>query len=82
MELDRPEPVSQVHGRPIKRTVRRAVADTGAQLNIVDVETIHSMGVDVSSLIPSKTVVKTAAADGRLDIAGVVLLQVAAPGPP
>ena len=44
IQLDRPEPSSQVHGQPIKRTVRRAVADTGAQLNIVDVDTIHSMG--------------------------------------
>ena len=82
IQLDRPEPSSQVHGRPIKRTVRRAVADTGAQLNIVDVETIHSMGEDVSSLIPSNTVVKTAEAGGRLDIVGVIFLQVAAPGPP
>ena len=40
------------------------------------------MGVDVSTLIPSTTVMKTASAGGRLDIAGVIFLQVAAPGPP
>ena len=82
MELDRPEPMSQVHSRHLKRTVRRAIADTGAQLNIVDVDTVRSMGVDVSTVIPSTTVVKTASAGWRLDIAGVIFLQVAARGPP
>ena len=44
MELDRPEPVSQVHGRPIKRTVRQAVADTGVQVNILDAKTVRAWG--------------------------------------
>ena len=71
-----------MHSQPIRSTVRSAIADTGAQLNIVDVDTVRSMGMDVDTLIPSTTVIKAVSAGSRLDIAGVIFLQVTTPGPP
>ena len=62
--------------------VRRAIADTGAQVNVVDVDTIRGMGLDAGSLIPTRTKIKGVAAGSRLDLLGVVFLDVRAVGPP
>ena len=58
------------------------MADTGAQVNIIDVETVKAMGLDTESLIPCTTTIKGAAAGSKMDIQGVLFLDVAAPGPP
>ena len=74
VELKRLEPKSGVHGKPIKRTVKRAVGNTGAQLSIIDMSTLQDMGIDVETLILSTTVVKEASAGSRINIAGVIIL--------
>ena len=81
-DLNRPWPTSRIAGRQVNSTVRRSVADTGAQVNIVDAETVRAMGLDTDSLIPSSAVIKGATAGSRMDILGIVFLNVAAPGPP
>ena len=62
--------------------VRRAIADTGAQVNVVDVDTIRGMGLNAGSLIPTRTKIKGVAAGSKLDLLGVVFLDVRAVGPP
>ena len=49
--------------------MRRAVADTGAQLKIVDVGTMQDRGIDVKTLILRAKVVKGAYAGSRINIA-------------
>merc|ERR1712082_370801 len=71
-ELGRPPPASRVQGRSLHSAVRRAIADTGAQVNVVDVDTIRGMGLSAESLLATRTKIKGVAAGSRLDLLGVV----------
>ena len=64
------------HGQStVPATSRRKVHSTGAQINIVDAETIRAMGLDTDALITSTSVIKGAAARSHMDILGLVFLQ-------
>ena len=79
--LDLQEP-STSPGRLPKPTVRRAVADTGAQMDILSLATLKEMGLDPATLIPVKARVVGAVRGSKLEIVGGVLLEVRAPGAP
>ena len=59
-ELKLPQPRTVLSGRLPKAVVRRAVTDTGAQLNVLDLQTVKDMGIDPRSLTPTTTKIKGA----------------------
>ena len=66
----------------LRPAVLRAVADTGAQMDILSLMTLKEMGLDPSTLVPVKARVVGAVRGSKLDIVGGVLLDVRAPAAP
>ena len=56
-----------------------AVADTGAQMDIVSVATIQSMGLDISSLVPVRARVFGPSRGAEIKMKGGILLRVNPP---
>ena len=67
-------------GRLPKAVVRRAVTDTGAQLNLLDIQTVKDMGIDPKSLTPTTTRMKGAGRGSKLDVEGLIFVLVEIPG--
>ena len=78
--LGLPEPAASRPGRLPCRTTRRSVADTGAQMSILDLASLSDIGVEEKSLIPVKAKVVGAVKGSQLDIRGALLLEVKGPG--
>ena len=60
--------------------MRRAVTDTGAQLNVLDLQTVKDMGIDPKSLTPTTTKIKGAGRGSKLDVEGSLFVMVEIPG--
>ena len=79
-ELKLPQPRTVVSGRLPRAVVRRAVTDTGAQLNVLDLQTVKDMGIDPRSLTPTTTKIKGAGRGSKLDVEGSLFVMVEIPG--
>ena len=80
--LGLPEPPACRPGRLPSHAVRRGVADTGAQMSILDLPTLGEIGVGQESLIPVRAKVVGAVKGSQLDIKGAILLEVRGPQHP
>jgi hypothetical protein len=65
--------------RRTRSTVVSAVADTGAQMDILSLPALRAIGLDPASLVPVKARVSGAVRGSKLDILGCVLLEVQGP---
>ena len=81
-DLQIPPPSTKKPGQVPRSTVRRSVADTGAQLNVMDVQTLKDMGIDEKTLAPCTVKLRGATRGSEIDVLGVVFVEVRAPGPP
>ena len=79
-ELQLSPPCTVLSGRLPKSVVKRAVADTGAQLNVLDSQTVRDMGIDPGTLTPTTTQMKGAGRSSQLDVEGSIFLSVEIPG--
>ena len=79
-ETDQPLPVLLPNKRGIPK-VLPAVADTGAQMEVLSLEIVQNMGLDPCSLIPVRAKVVGASQGSKLNIVGGLFLQVRNPGP-
>ena len=53
LDLKITPPATRNPGQVAKSAVRRAVTDTGAQMNVIDAQTVKDMGVDTTTLAPT-----------------------------
>ena len=80
VDLQLTPPATTRPGQPLRSAVRRAVADTGAQMNVMDIQTAKEMGINISSLIPSTMTMRGAARGSTLDVEGAVFVELEVPG--
>ena len=62
--------------------IRRAVTDTGAQMNVLDIQTLKEMGIDVATLAPTTMKLRGAGRGSALTVEGTIFVDVEVPGPP
>ena len=77
MDLGLSLPAANLRNKPSRRVKRPGVFDTGAQLNLTNPETIHSLGYEESDLLRVSTNVNTAS-NTRIDIMGGIIFSVKA----
>ena len=63
-------------GNPPRPTVRQAIADSGAQMDIMSLSTLKEMGVDPGTLVKVRARVVGAVRGSKLNIIGGVLIEV------
>ena len=59
--------------KPVRKIVRDGVTDTGAQMNIVPVEVIKSMGISIPDLFPVRSKIGGPSAEPIAILGGVIL---------
>ena len=79
-ELKLPQPRTVVSGHLPKAVVKRAVTDTGAHLNVLDIQTVKDMGIYPRSLTLTTTKMKGAGRGSKLYVEGSIFVLVEIPG--
>ena len=70
-----PPPHTQ-HGKRAVSMTTMAIADTGAQMNIIPVQELEQLKINLTTLLPVQTAVSGATKGSRLNIVGGLFLSV------